>query len=347
MYAAGDFILLFGETMENLVKKTKGMTRTHSRLIFYTIMLIWPMLQFFLFYWYVNFNTILLAFQRIGVDENTGFQIITFDKGFTNFNVAWNRLIVDYLPYIGNALKFYAIDFPVALTLALSFSFYIYKKYPGAGLFKTMLFMPTLVSGLVFSIIFKYLATYGYQEVVCLIKGIPVNGASRTEAAMGLFDNPDTAFFTLVFYNIFISFGSNILLYSGAMSGIDESVVESAHLDGTNLLQEFWHISLPLIFPTIISLVVVSLTGVFTNQLGVVSMFGSTFPAGVADKVQTIGYKMYIHSTQLSDMSKNTDMFEHFDTSMLSAYGLLVSIVIVPAVLTIRKLMKKFGPSVD
>ena len=126
------------------------MTRTHSRLIFYTIMLIWPMLQFFLFYWYVNFNTILLAFQRIGVDENTGFQIITFDKGFTNFNVAWNRLIVDCLPYIGNALKFYAIDFPVALTLALSFSFYIYKKYPGAGLFKTMLFMPTLVSGLVF-----------------------------------------------------------------------------------------------------------------------------------------------------------------------------------------------------
>ncbi|MBR2871202.1 MAG: sugar ABC transporter permease [Clostridia bacterium] len=330
--------------MENLVKKTKGLTRTQNRLIFYCIMLIWPVIQTSLFYFYVNFNTFALAFQEVDFGGAT--------HGFTlnNFSIAWNELIVGQITYILNSLKFFAIDFPIALVLALTFSFYIYKKYPGAGLFKTMLFMPSLLSGLVFCILFKYLSSYGYQEIRCLLDSLPVTATNR-QAYTPLLEGVDTAMPTVIFFNIWISFGSNILLYSGAMSGIDESVVESSKLDGANLLQEMFHITLPLIFPTIISLVVVSLTGVFTNQLSLVSLFGETFPnEDVKERIVTVGYKMFIYAKHLTTASQtNMDMFGsgYYDAGELSAYGLAVSVVIIPMVLGIRKLMKKYGPSTD
>lgn len=340
--------------MEKLVKKTKGLTRDQNRLIFYWLMLIWPVFQIAIFYFYVNANTVILAFQKevSVVIQEAGKNVTIKGSEFTlnNFSRAWNVLIVEHWPYILNSMKFYAIDFPVALTLALSFSFYIYKKYPCAGLFKTMLFMPTLISSLVFCILFRYLSTDGYKEIMCLINDLPVTMENRAEYK-GLLENPDTAMPTLIFYNIWVSFGSNILLYSGAMSGIDESVVESAHLDGANLIQEFWHITLPLIFPTIISLVVVSLTGIFTNQLGLLNLFGETIGnwPEVENKVTTIGYKMYIYAKKLTNSEYNVDKFgsSYYTEGELAAYGLLISLIIIPLVLGIRAFMKKYGPSTD
>ena len=160
--------------MEKIKKNRVGLSRTQNRLIFYSIMLIWPVIQVSIFYFAVNFNAITLAFQKMTPIKNGVGYDITFDTSFATFKTAWNMLIIGQIGRIGNGVKFYAIDFPISLALALSFSFYIYKKYPGAGLFKTMLFMPTIISGLVFCILFKYISSYGFNEIKCLIQGIPV-----------------------------------------------------------------------------------------------------------------------------------------------------------------------------
>lgn len=333
------------------LQKDRGYSRTTSRLVFYILMLIIPLAQLFVFYIMVNINTVVLAFQRITENPNGVGYLYSFDSEFRAFQKAWNGLIVEQLWMFGNGLKFYAIDYPVSLTLALAFSFYIYKKYPGAGLFKTMLFMPSLVSGLVFCIMYRYICQYCYQEIMCMVNGQEVTYDNMMKYTSLLY-NPDTAFGCIIFYNIWISFGSNILLYSGAMSGIDESIVESAHLDGTNLLQEFWHISLPLIFPTFISLTITSITGVFTSNVGVLSLYGTNFTGageGITRQVQTIGYRMYLLAQQLGlNGAQLTDEVKvRFNTSDLSAYGLIISAVVIPVVLTVRKLLKKYGPSVD
>lgn len=333
--------------MKNTVKKTKGLTRTQNRLIFYCIMLIWPVFQTALFYFYVNINTFSLAFQEVDLGGVThGW------NNMGNFKIAWDWLIVGHLPYILNSVKFFAIDFPVALILALTFSFYIYKKYPGAGMFKTMLFMPSLISGLVFCIMFRYLSSYGYQELRLILAGLEDTPANR-EFFPYLLESPSTAMPTMIFFNIWISFGSNILLYSGAMSGIDESVVESAKLDGANLLQEMFHITLPLVYPTIISLVVVSLTGILTNNLSAMSLFGDNIAQvvgqDVAEQITTVGYKMTIYSRYLSNLTSIAEVYvsNYPDAGELAAYGLMVSVVLVPLILGIRKAMKKYGPSTD
>ncbi len=58
---------------------------------------------------------------------------------------------------------------------------------------------------------------------------------------------------TIMFYSIYVSFGPRVLVYSSAMSGISESIIESAELDGVNTWQELVHIVLPSIWSTFVT----------------------------------------------------------------------------------------------
>ena len=343
----------------NSIKKKEVDSRMRSRLIFYIIMLIWPVLQNTIFYIFVNFNSFILAFQKYDYVQVPGtlevMQQVTF-AGFSNFSVAWSELLVRNSYMIANSLKFFALDFPIQLTLALAFSFYIYKKYPAAGAFKVCLFLPQIISGLVFCAIFKYIVADGYMQVVTLINyggnhGMTVEQLLKKLAEDGLYtgsllQKTNSVFGIVAFYNIWFSFGVNILMYSSAMSGIDESVVESAQLDGCNVFQEFWHISVPLIYPTLVSLVIVSIAGLFTNQVSLVSLYGTNLPTELKRKVGTLGFELYCKTSLVGNV-QNANNFNEHHPGVLSAWGLIVSAVMVPVSLTARKLLVKLGPSVD
>ncbi|MBQ8374239.1 MAG: sugar ABC transporter permease, partial [Clostridia bacterium] len=184
-----------------------------------------------IFYVYVNFNTILLAFQEYSYSSGASGYDVKF-AGFDNFISVIQMLGTgDNISMIWNSLLVYVVSLAVGTTLALFFSYYIYKKYFMSGVFQVFLFLPQVLSSVVLSLLFKYMVTDGYMAL--------------TGASKGLLDMPDSRLGTLLFFHIWASFGANILIYSGAMSGINESVVESAQLEGVNALQEFWYITLP------------------------------------------------------------------------------------------------------
>ncbi len=127
-------------------------------------------------------------------------------------------------------------------------------------------------------------------------------------------------------------------MFSGAMSGIDESIVESAQLDGANAIQEFIRITVPLIWPTFVSFLTINFTGLFTNQMHLHTLFGND-----ADELSTLGYYLYVNSHRGELVA--TDKVPSF--SVLSAIGLMTTAVMLPLTLGLRKALRKFGPSVD
>ena len=158
-------------------------------------------------------------------------------------------------------------------------------------------------------------------------------------AEWGLMDNPETTFPTLIAYNLWLGFGTNILLYSGAMSGINDSIVESAHLDGVNTIQEFVYITFPMIFSTFSTFIIAGLSGIFTQQLHLFSFYGSSAPA----EIRTLGY--YIHiSTLNSGVIRKQGFFTY---SELSALGLMITLIVLPITFGVRALFEKFGPSME
>ena len=163
-------------------------------------------------------------------------------------------------------------------------------------------------------------------EIVRVLTGKTVGGLMSTKS---------TRFFAVMFYNLLVGFGVNVLMYSNAMSAISEEVVEAAHLDGATGLKEFWFITLPSIYPTLVTFLITALAGMFLNQYNLYSFFGSGEHFGL----QTYGLYFYVQ-TLVADGSRA-------EYSQISAIGLWLTFIALPLTYGVKFLLEKLGPSED
>ncbi|MBE5752059.1 MAG: sugar ABC transporter permease [Clostridiales bacterium] len=302
--------------------------RRKKQIVFFTSLVVLPLFQFCIFYIYVNINSFILAFQEYSWKEGVLGLNVEFAR-FKNFSEAFGIMKAGGNMLL-NSFWMFILSTVFGLTLALFFSYYIYKKNPCSGLFRVILFMPQIVSSVVFAVLYNALTSGVYSTIMTEIKG---------EYVLGLIDNPDTQFGTLLFYNLWIGFGVNVLMFCGSMSGIDESLVESAHLDGANLIQEFFHVTIPMIWPTFVSFFIVGVTGIFTNQMHLHTLFGD----GAPSNLMTFGYYLYKEAGHAELISTGV----HQNISVLSALGLILTAIVMPLTLGLRWALNKYGPSVD
>ncbi len=312
--------------MENENKnKRKINQRQKSRAIFYTCIVVLPLIQFAIFYVYKNFKTIMMAFETYSYAQGGGYDV-SF-AGFSNFAVAFEKL-GESLFMIRNSLLLFAVNGVVGLIVAMLFSFYVAKGYFGSKFFNFLLFLPNILSSIVIGILFKYIVNDVYMEIFNSDYGLMSSLAGNT-----------TVMTTIIFYNVWVGFGVHTLMFTGAISGINESVVESAQIDGVNLLQEFWYITVPMIFPTFISFIIINISGIFTNQMNLVTFFGLS-----GDQYSTLGYYLFKQSKQDFMVPLNSNYISY---SQLSALGLILTVIVLVTTLSVKKLLTKFGPSVD
>lgn len=282
-----------------------------------------PTLQFIVMYIGVNFNSVLLAFQEYD-PATTAMKFI----GFENFK----RFFMEYqtTTIFSTALKnsLVAAIFTVGVNIALTviFSLYIYHQRFAHKIFKVILFIPSIVSSIVMVKVYAMFCDGAIPELIKILFGKEIHG---------LLADVKTRWASIIFFNIWSGFGSSILIYVGAMNNISESVFEAAKLDGANVIQETWHITLPLIYPTTITYVTAGLAGIFTNQLGLYSFYGDSADTSL----YTLGYWFY---REVSNANGVVAMYPY-----ISAVGLLCTIVCVPLVLFARWLMNKLGPKTE
>ena len=167
-----------------------------------------------------------------------------------------------------------------------------------------------------------------------------------SKPVLGLLENPNTQLGVLIFYYLWLSFGVKVLMFSSAMSGIDESLVESAHLDGAGIVQEFFKITIPMIWPTLSTFIVLSVASLMTTQMNLYTMFELYAP----ERAQTFGYYLYVQATA-SDVyvtpGNSIAGIPILNYPQLSAIGLILTMIMLPITLLLRKGLNKFGPSVE
>ena len=294
--------------------------KINGRTVFYVCMAAWPVIQFVIFYLCVNFNSILLAFKKFEYGKGYSF------AGMDNFT----QVIKDLrdLPYmkiaIKNTFQIFGIGI-IVMFIPMILSYYLYKKYPLSGVFKVMLFLPSIVPSMALTICFRNFADLGIPELWKELFG---------KKLPPLLYTLETQWETVLVYNIFFSIGANFLLYTGAMSGISESVIEAAQLDGVKPIQEFTKIVFPMIFPTFSTFLVTSFAGLFTNQANIFSFFATE----AEYQSYTLGY--YLYREALGDGAIGRYPY-------LSALGLLCTCVAIPLCFGTKYLLNKFGPKVD
>ena len=107
------------------------------------------------------------------------------------------------------------------------------------------------------------------------------------------------------------------------MSRIPESLVEYARLEGCSVMQEFWKITFPLIFPTFATYLLIGVSSIFTNQMGLYTFFSQ----GSVGQLETVGYHLFV-------MTVKTGANAYFPYA--SAVGLFFTLIVTPLTLFLR-----------
>lgn len=137
-----------------------------------------------------------------------------------------------------------------------------------------------------------------------------------------------TRYATVMFYNLFVSFGTTVLLYSNKMSSISPEVIEAAQLDGANSVQEFFRIVLPQTYPTLSVFLISGVAGIFINEINNFAFFKYSWKSDTA----TLGFLMYLTQKAKADIVQYPP---------LAALGIMMSAIAIPLTFAVKKLPQK------
>lgn len=304
-------------------KKTNNKTK---EILFVASILLIPLLTFAVFYVYQNFSSFLLAFQKIDLAGRRYF------VGFDNFKEFFSGMAGNAQAGVSlrNSVKAWCINFSITIPLYLIFSYYIAKKMPFSKFVNFIVLVPQVVSTFLYSLV--------YIQFVENALPVVMNKLFNVVNFPNIIWNNSTAFANNLFFSIWLSFGTSVLVYSNAIRAIDNEIFESARLDGVNDVQEFFSIILPLIWPTLTTMVVTSVTGVFTWSGSLMVFYMYDAPPHIW------GLDYFFTRTVKVSMGNGT---EYLAYPTVATSGFIAMIFTAPIVFLVRYLMNKFDKTAE
>lgn len=311
-------------------KSNKAVNKKVQDGVFLVVILCFPILQFIVFYIGVNFRSILLAFQKYDVTQiNNFWGGFVFDGEFTAIKNVFNELFTGS-EFVVTCLKNSGIQFLVGLFIGIPLNVFaaycIWKKTIFAGFFKVVIFLPTIVPSIVFVAAARPIFSVALPELIWW-KDVP-----------NLLSSSATGFWTVLFYGVFITFSSGLVIYLGAMSSISDEIIEYGQLEGIGAVQELFRVVVPLIFPTITTYLIIAIAGYFTNYGQFYSFYGNR--QGFKSEWMTFGYFLF---TEVVETNEGGFPFPSYPRA--AAYGLIFTVVATPLTLITKSLLEKYGPS--
>ncbi len=183
----------------------------------------------------------------------------------------------------------YMLQVPIMLGLALWLATLLNEKgLRFKGLFRILLFLPCATASVSYSLIFRIMfAADGMINTFLVKSGILQTGYN-------FFGHPWSARMIILLALIWRWTGYNMVFLLAALQNIDEGIYESAILDGASRLQIFTKITIPLIKPTLILLMIMTVNGTIQLYDESVNLTGG----GPANTTLSISHYIYNLSFQ-------------------------------------------------
>ena len=292
-------------------------TRKFRKRIFVASFLVIPIINFLVFWLYVNLDSFLLSFKAL---EN-GNEVFSLEQ----FRLIWESLtqgtnLIDGFKMgtaFKNTLLFYGAGMLVVFPISIFASYFIYKKIVGYRFFRVVTYLPSIISGAALVMMFRYLIDHGglVHKIFQLTHGEDaVYSAPLTDAS--------TAIWTILLYNILCGLGGNIVVMGGTMNALSTEMLEAGEIDGCNWFQELIYLVIPGIWPTLSTMIILSTAGCLGSTGPILA-----FTKG-AQETETLAYVMY-HLT----LKGRTFLY------LPSAIGIVMTVITVPIVFMVRKLI--------
>lgn len=291
---------------------------------FVYLLIAFPVIQFAVFWGYVNLSMVGLAFQ----DADGAFSFQAFADVFSGFSGKdrWGFNLIDML---WRSIQVFLIQNVLCFLINIVLSYILAKKIAGHKIFRTSFMLPGIVGAVVFSAIMKSIYNYdGGLVNICQALGIELPTAILRNGFLGV---APTAFNTIK-WQIFIfnAAGSNIIL-AGAYTRIPDEVFEAARLDGVGFFREIFRIAIPCVWSTVSTLAIFNICALLTCDYGTyLYTNGSGNP-----EMSTFGFYLYFLQVRIAEHN------QQIYYSYASAFGIIVTLMTIPLVLLSQWLLNR------
>ncbi|MBK5200050.1 MAG: sugar ABC transporter permease [Spirochaetaceae bacterium] len=160
-----------------------------------------------------------------------------------------------FLKTIKNTIFFSLGVVPINLICSLFLAFYLCNNYKENKYLKTIVFLPVVTSGVAWAIVFKYILQGGTDGPLnYFLSLIGIQGPNWLH-------DTHTAMISVIITRVIKNLGTNVLIFSGAILNLPNSLIEAATLDGAKGIKLFTKIKLPLLMPSILMVMMVTVIG--------------------------------------------------------------------------------------
>jgi multiple sugar transport system permease protein len=146
-----------------------------------------------------------------------------------------------------NSLTFIYLAVPLRILAALGLALLLSRPRPGTGLYRAMVYLPTVVPEIAFALLWLWIFNplYGPLNQILRLLGLP---------APAWLVNSQTALPALVMMSLF-TIGEGFVILLAALKSISPEVYDAAWVDGSGRWQAFTYITLPLLKPWLVLLI--------------------------------------------------------------------------------------------
>lgn len=207
---------------------------------YYTVFILYPIIATF----YYSFHTI----------APVQGQLVTRFVGLENFRALFADPI--FHRAVSNTLIWGAVGPTIELVLDLTLAFLVFFKVPFHRFYRLAWFTPYLISGVIVGLIFRWIFNYDWGLLNTGLRAVGLD-----DLALNWLGRRDTPLGVVIFVHFWSTFGYSFILLLAGLTAIPKDVIEAAYIDGASKLQTAFHILLPLLRPTIVTVLILSFMG--------------------------------------------------------------------------------------
>ncbi|NWG14996.1 MAG: sugar ABC transporter permease [Chloroflexi bacterium] len=229
---------------------------------------------------------------------------------FTNDPLFWQALKV--------TLGFVALSLPLKLVLGLGLALLLNLKIPGMNFFRTVFYIPAVISGVAVSLMWMWLLQPDTGVVNTMLYFAGIEGPQW-------FWDPDWALPSVALMSIW-KVGGSAIIYLAGLQNIPAHLYEAAEIDGAGAWARFWRITLPLLTPTLFFQLIIEMIDsfkVFTEAF--VITHGGPLKA-------TYFYLLYFYE----------EAFQNFNLGYASALALVLTVIILLTTIFVNYTSKRW-----
>jgi len=153
-----------------------------------------------------------------------------------------------------NSLVFAAGLVPLNMALALALAVSLSRPFRGVVIFRTIFFAPVVTAAVAWAIVWTFLLQGESGAVNQMLAMVGIDGPNWLR-------HPDWAMFAVIVTRVFKTVGLNMILYIAALQSIPRDYEEAARLEGASGWQVFRLVTWPLLAPTTLVIMVITVVG--------------------------------------------------------------------------------------